>query len=221
VALNGVANTELLAAEMTALQSGTSTVALFLRVEDYPLLRREVDKLANGVFDERAAKFIKERGDFASNTRSGQLHHLKNRTDIKKKLKNVPAEKLEHWLQTETMTRTGVAILASHILRQFPEAPPIEAAEYASALLASQASRMARGLVRADLYYNWRCANRDSNPRDLIDDMYHVLNSVHCDIYATEERRQAEYAGLLLTDNTKVAIFNGETPVDQWLEALA
>ena len=214
-------NMELLVAEIQALHSRTSTIDAFLSEKDYARLSQEVSKLADGEFDERADKFIQERSEFASNTRSSQASHLESRTDMKQKLKNVFPEKLEQWLQMETLAPTGVEILTFHILRQYPDAPRMEAAEHASALLSLPASRMARGLVRADLYYNWRCAHRDSNRKDLVDDMYHVLNSVHCDVYATNEKRQAEYARLLLTANTSVAIYDSETPVDRWLEALA
>jgi len=75
-------------------------------------------------------------------------------------------------------------------------------------------------VIRSDLYYNWRCAHRESVPKDLIDDMYHVLNSVYCDIYTTAEKGQAEYAHLLLTSNTKVAIYADASPVDRWIESL-
>ena len=98
--------------------------------------------------------------------------------------------------------------------------PTAKAVEQAKCLLNVPAKRFARGVVRADLYYNWRCAKRDSVPKDLIDDMYHVLNAVYCDVYATAEKGQAEYAHLLLTSNTKVAVYTGAMPVDQWIESL-
>jgi hypothetical protein len=80
---------------------------------------------------------------------------------------------------------------------------------------------LSKALVRADLYYSWRCANRGSNPRDLFDDMYHVLNGIYCDVYATKEPGHARYAGLLLTRNTKIAIYDGQAPLGQWIEALS
>jgi hypothetical protein len=52
----------------------------------------------------------------------------------------------------------------------------------AQGLLQHQASRTAKGLVLADLYSNWRCAHQNSNPKDLVDDMYRVLNATHCDV---------------------------------------
>jgi len=214
-------NMELLAAEMEALKSRTPKTDAFLNAEAYALLAQEVDKLANGQFDQRASEFIKNQREFALNTRWGQVRHLETRADTKRRLKKVTPENLKEWLRTETLSSVGIAILARHILRQFPDAPRVEVVEYASSLLVCAASRIARGLVRADLYYNWRCAHRESNPKDLIDDMKHVLNSTHCDVYATEEEKQAEYAGLLLTANTNVVIFNGDKPVEQWLAELA
>jgi hypothetical protein len=77
-----------------------------------------------------------------------------------------------------------------------------------------------RGVVRADLYYNWRCAHRDSNRPDLIDDMFHVLNATYCDVYVSKEKNQLEYAGLLPSRATRVEIYDG-SPVDKWLEKLA
>jgi hypothetical protein len=110
--------------------------------------------------------------------------------------------------------------LKNHIRKRFPEATETAATEYASALLASPTCRFSRSLVRAGSYYMWRCANRNSVPGDLFDDMYHVLNSVHCDVYATQEKKQVEYAKLLLTANVNVAIQPERTPIDQWLQSL-
>jgi hypothetical protein len=80
--------------------------------------------------------------------------------------------------------------------------------------------RAAKALVRADLYYNWRCAHRDSVKKDLYDDMYHVLGAIHCDAYVTKEPAQAEYAHLLLTRASIVHVYPPEIPIDQWLESL-
>lgn len=214
-------NDELLASEMWALQLRTPTIDVFYREKDYMMLSQGVDTLANGGFDERTAKFIEDQNAFASNIRLSQISRLGGRPDAREYLKSVSPEKLEQWLQTEASGLAGPVSLKDHILRGFPEASEAEAMEWASALLASPASRMARGLVRAGSYYMWRCAYRDSVPKDLFDDIYHVLNSVHCDVYATEEKGQMEYAKLLLTANTRVAIYPGQTPIDQWLQGLA
>ena len=112
-------------------------------------------------------------------------------------------------------------LLAEQITRQFPEAPPAEALTWAAPLLASRTSRLAKGLVRADLYFNWRWAHRRAIPRDLYNDMYHVLLSTYCDVYATRESKQMGYAGLLLTPNIKLALYDSQCPLADWLKALA
>ena len=127
---------------------------------------------------------------------------------------------LQQWMESETETPRGVTLLAEKITAQFSGARFEEALSWAAGLLASPACRLARGLVRADLYYNWRCAHRGSLPGDLYHDMYHVLNATYCDVYATKESRQEEYAGLLLTPRTKVAVYDGSDSLSSWLEAL-
>jgi hypothetical protein len=213
---------DLLEVEIGALYSQTSTIEAFLCADDYDsLIRLNVDKLAGGDFDEQAGKSIEARTAFPPTARSGLLRHLKSRPDIKQKLKAVPPGALGQWLQEETTGPAGVANLTDHIRRRFYDVPETVAEDSARALLASPAYRVARGLVRADLYNNWRCAHRDSNPPDLVDDMYHVLSSAYCEIYATKEKKQAEYARLLLSASTQVAIYDGRTPMDLWLEHLA
>jgi hypothetical protein len=114
----------------------------------------------------------------------------------------------------------GIGYLAWQIQDYFSEALPNEAWEYAQALLASPDSRIAKGLVRRNLYYNWRCAHRESIPADLFDDSNHILNSSYCAIYATGEKKQLEYASLLLTPATEVAVYHGQVGIGGWLEAL-
>lgn len=75
-------------------------------------------------------------------------------------------------------------------------------------------------MVRGDLYANWRCAHRNSNPRDLTEDMQHVLSASYCDIYATSEPGQFEYAGLLLSNGNRLAFYDKQVPLDSWLLGL-
>jgi hypothetical protein len=210
-------NEELLAMEMWALKLRQSSINAFFGDQDLLRVRKGFERLANGGFDERTAEFVKQQRAFASNIRVIQKQLLESRPDAKLYLKSVARRGLHQWLDAETYSPAGLATLKDHILRRFPEAPATEALEYASALLASSACRTARGMVRASSYYLWRCACRDSVPSDLFDDMYHVLNSAHCDVYATGEAGQWEYAQLLLTASTRVAIYDGQTPIDQWL----
>ena len=112
----------------------------------------------------------------------------------------------------------GFPNLARHIALRFPEVSENEVTEYAIALFELPMKRHARGLVRADLYLHWRYAQFGTLSKDLVDDVYHVLNSSYCEIYATADPKQS-YAPLLLTSNTKVSTWNRTEPVDKWLEA--
>lgn len=212
---------ELLVAEMSWVKSPATGMEAFLSGDDRTRFGLKVEGLAAGIFNQDDAALLKNQSAFASGIRASQIRHFHRRPEIKESLKSISAAGLSRWIQIETFGPVGFLILASHIQGRFPEVPNDEVREYASALLTLPARRIARGLVSTNLYYNWRCANRDSIPADLFDDMYHVLNATYCDIYATKESRQAEYATLLLTSNTRVKIYDGKTPLDQWLEELA
>lgn len=213
-------HTELLPQEMRAVKLRSPISGTMLSEEDRSLVLQEADKLAEGEVSQRTRDLIQEQYAFAKSARSNQREHLNLRAEMKAYLKNIPETQLEPWLQTEGTGPEGVHILSGHILRRFPEISETEALEYATALLNPLPKRFARGAIRSDLYYNWRCANRDSVPKDLIDDMYHVLNAVYCDVYATAERGQAEYAHLILTPETRVAVHPGGPHLDQWIESL-
>jgi hypothetical protein len=214
-------NMELLLAEIDTIKRGPLAVEMFLSRTEREVIRKKIEKFATGMLDEKANKFLADQKGFALQTRAGQKDHLQNRDDIKAGLKSISEENLHGWLQQTTLANAGKLALTHHIHRIIPGIPIERAAELALILLAPPIKRFARGVVRADLYYNWRCANRDSVPRDLIDDMYHVLNAVYCDVYATAERKQAEYAHLILTSNTKVAVYDDAVPVVQWIESLS
>jgi hypothetical protein len=162
-------------------------------------------------------QFLADRTQFSKDTRSGQVDHFALRPEMKQTLKTISSSDFPQWLRKETASNQGTMILQSHLVRQGVNGFSNDAIRN---LLSSLVAKCCRGVVYADLYYNWRCANRDSNPKDLIDDMLHVLQSSYCDIYATGEAGQKEYAEHLLANETRVAIHDGKTPVDQWLISL-
>jgi len=209
----------ILEAEMVALRSPELEVVTFLPPEYYGGFRRDLDMLAAGKFDDRANEFVNVRSSLGSAARTGPAQYLQD--NVAERLRKVTPENLRVWLESECASDQGVVLLAEQITRQFPEAPAAEALTWAAPLLASRTGRLAKGLVRADLYFNWRWANRQAIPRDLYHDMYHVLLSTYCDVYATKESKQIEYAGLLLTPKTKLALYDGRCPLAGWLEALA
>ncbi|MGC2741851.1 MAG: hypothetical protein WA672_01595, partial [Candidatus Angelobacter sp.] len=144
--------------------------------------------------------------------------HFEGREELKQSWVKVPETELPKWLQTETMTASGGAIISSHLSRIAGDSTPPP--NWSLAFLGSPVSVASKSVVRADLYYNWRCANRGSNPSDLMDDMLHVLQSIYCHFYVTEEPKQSQYAHLLKGPATRVAIYDHSAPVGNWLEDL-
>lgn len=214
-------NMQQLHGEIRALQTGASVVVAFYSPAEYAQLRAEVEKFSRGILDDRAQQFIKSRKQFSDTTRFDQISHLQGKPPVKERLTVVPEDQLSPWLDKEMLAESGTAILAGHLLRMYRDLSPETALQTAHALLYIPPSRIAKGIVRADLYFNWRCAHRGSNPKDLPDDMYHVLNASYCDVYATAEGGQAKYASLLLNGWTKVALYDDQSPVNSWLLALA
>ena len=213
--------TGVLESEMLALNLPNQSIRPFLPPENYGKFRLDIEKLASGDFGDEAKAYVGARRDLGLKARSGVPVHLNGRIDIRNELLNVTESKLEEWIENELTTQRAVILLAEQITRQFPEAPLDEAMSWGVPLLASPHCRLASCLVRADLYYNWRCSHRGSVPRDLYHDIYHVWNAVYCDVYATKESGQKEYAAFLLTANTRVAIYDCSESLEVWLEALA
>lgn len=213
-------NMRVLHGEVDAMHTGASGVVAFYGPVEYAGLRSEVDKLSQGIFDKLAEGFIAGRKQFSQSTRSEQKTHFQGKEQIKNQIKAVPADQLQAWLDREMLTDSGLAILASQLLRMYDGLSAETALLAAHALLHIPASRIAKGIVRADLYFNWRCANRGSTPSDLADDLYHVLNASYCAVYATAEPKQAQYASHLLGPWTKLAIYDERMPVDAWLLGL-
>ncbi len=208
----------ILEAEMLVLRSPTTEMRPFLPPENYREFKKDVEKLAAGEFDERAFEFVNLRNSLGVTARSGPARHL--RDDVAQRLRSVARADLDKWMEVEAASTQGAMLLIEQITRQFPEAPIEEAATWAGPLMASPTCRLAKGLTRADLYFNWRWAHRGSLPKDLYHDMYHVLISTYCDVYATRESKQEDYARLLLTASTRFEVYDGQSSLGGWLRAL-
>lgn len=208
---------DLLLRECYAFEAGLSNIDPLLASLERAALVREVDKLVNGIVDRRVKKIIVRRTGFAWSTRAAQKAHFLRREKLKRKVESIPEDQLARWLKEQTLTPDGAEILCSHLERILGLGLT---PDYALGILLSPVGNAARGIVRADLYYSWRCANRGSSPSDLLDDMQHVLQSIYCDFYVTAEPKQSEYASILLTAKTRVALDGRKAPIDQWLEAL-
>jgi len=204
--------------EAVAFGQGQTSINPLLSDQDRKVLCEEVDKLAAGNLEARVPEFIQKRTAFAAETRQDQRNHFDGRPELKQHLLTVAEGDLPNWLPAETMTASGVAIISSHLERIAGGSRP--PASWSLAFLQSPVSVASSGVVRADLYYNWRAANRGSNPPDLMDDMLHVLQAIYCGLYVTEEPKQNQYANLLLTAATRVEIYDHAQTVSKWLENL-
>jgi hypothetical protein len=209
---------EQLHVEVDALNTRKSTVDGFLAGTDLDSLERLIDTLATGHFDDAARSSVESGVRFARSARAGQNAHFDGRQDVKNRLQQIGSAHLEVWMQAELSSDRGAAILARHLLRMYVEGlDEPSAGRLAHSLLRIPIGIAARGLVRAELYSNWRCAQRHSLRSDVIDDMYHVLNASYCGTYATAEVKQAEYTSHLLPAQTQVAIYTDRGPIDAWL----
>jgi hypothetical protein len=210
-------NLDLLRAEVQALYARANSVVAYYNPADYDALKVEVAKLADGIVDQRAQSFLSKRKELAKAGRQEPKTHLEQRPDMKARLLAVPENGLVAWLDEQVSGEVGTALLIGHLNNVYKSASADAAKSTAQGLLQHPASRTAKALVRADLYLHWRCARRGSNPRDLPDDVYHVLNATYCDVYATADSGQNEYVALLLSRWTRPAVFDGNTSLADWL----
>jgi hypothetical protein len=210
-------NLDLLRAEVHALYARADSVVAYYSPADYDALKTEVAKLAEGIVDQRAQSFLSKRKGLAKAGREEPKTHLEQRPDMKARLLAMPENELVVWLDEQVSGEVGTALLIGHLNNVYGPASAGAAKSTAQGLLQHPASRTAKALVRADLYLHWRCARRGSNPRDLPDDVYHVLNAAYCDVYATADSGQKEYVALLLSRWTRPAVFDGSTSLADWL----
>jgi hypothetical protein len=210
-------NKDLLRAEVKALYDDAGSVVAYYSQADYDALKAEVGKLSEGIVDQQAQTFVSERMAFTKETRKGQKTIMEKRPDMRARLLAIPEDRLTAWLDQEVSGDDGAIILMSHLMHIFESAKEDAAYSTALGLLQHPASRMAKAVVRFDLYSAWRCAHRGSNPRDLLDDMYHVLNAAYCDVYATADAGQMSYAPVLLNQWTRPVAYDGGPPLADWL----
>jgi hypothetical protein len=210
---------ELIVAEAYAFENHLPEIDPMATPEQCAEVRLEVDKLARGIVENRVKEFLEQRLKFAKDTQVQQNTHMIGREVLKQHLQTISELKLGEWMQGETVTPFGVNLLCRHLVNKLG---PRFTLGYAYGLLSFALADAARGTVRADLYSNWHCANYGSNRRDLVDDMLHVPQAMYCDLYVTEEKKQSQYAALLLTPKTSVAIYPDRSiPIDQWLIGFA
>lgn len=191
----------------------------FATAAEYEAFLAEIEKLASGLLDESLQQDMALRQQSVPANRTGQRSHLVSRPDKLDDFLKIEESQLGDWMVSEMLKPEGTAILAGQLIRMLG-IPDFLAVLCAQELIGLPEVRIAKGLIRADLYFNWRCAHMGSIKRDLQQDMHHVLSSSYCDVYATKEADHIRYAHLLLTPATCVSIYEGKTPIDKWLLAL-
>ncbi len=193
----------LLVAEMQDLNGNIAEGNKFLQAEDLTKIQDEITRLARGEISSELKAYIEDRIGSAEKNRREQRTQLDSDEELTQTLRSIPEAQFEGWLKTELRTQTAKILLTQQIGAHFPDVSTIELLDWAEALLKAEESKISKGLVGASYYYNWRCAHRGSNRSDLLDDMYHVLNATYCDVYATDEKKQIDYASYLLPAGSK------------------
>lgn len=212
-------NPMLLIAEAdAAMGSVNGDVDVFWDAVNYGNMRKEVEKLSNGIVDKKAAELIESRGHLAAIERAAISSHYGGTSALKARLSRVSPTDLPRWITT-AVQRSGRFILKQHLAKLLPGGQPRQIATAVKRMLTSRRFRLSHAVVRADLYGNWRAANTGSMPRDLLPDLDHVVTASYFDVYATKEAAQAKYAPLVL-GKTKIAIYDGKLPISKWLESL-
>lgn len=212
-------NPMLLVAEAdSAMNGGNADVDVFWNAVNYANMRMEVEKLSNGVVEKKTEEFIESRRQLAAIERAAISSHYGGTSALKDRLSLVSPTDFPRWVSKEAQ-RSGRFILKQHLAKLLPGGQPRQIAIAAKRMLASRRFRLSHAVVRADLYGNWRAANRDSMPRDLLPDLDHIVTASYFDVYATKEEAQGRYAPIVL-GKTAIAIYEGKLPIATWLETL-
>jgi hypothetical protein len=186
--------------------------------ENFSIAYREIEKLSEGNFEEKAASFIANRKLHAHNSRSAIRAGLDAKPQMKALLLSTDEAALPKFMDDLCVGVEGLGALHGHLRELFPQDPDTELAVTASRLLGSARYRVARAITRADIYLCWRCVHRGSLRSDLPDDTFHVTAAAYCQEFLTTEPDQADIATRTI-DGIRARIYTGDEPVLQWLAA--
>jgi hypothetical protein len=214
-------NMDAVAAEMQSLQWMAREIFPFVNASDYEIVRTMVAHLATGQPSGEEIERVNRRIAMRDFDRRGIGHFFAANPSSKRAYQRITVEQFSSWIAQEARTIRATQYLASQIQQYFPDRPASEIAEYAHYLQAATANRISLGMIRRNIYINWRCAHRSSVPKDLFADSTHIVNANYCDVYGTGEKGQTEYASHLLTASTRVCIYdNKAAQIDEWLLSL-
>jgi hypothetical protein len=207
---------DLLQREGARAMGETAIVDVCWNTEEYAALSKEVEKLACGVFDDNAKRFVERRKTTARSVPDEIQNHLASRPAQSRILRGITEDELRRWINRELTRTPGRRALQGHLAMVFQRKPDRQLTQLAKRLLAGVGYKVAHALVRSDLYLNWRCARRGSLRRDLPDDTYHAVNACYCQSFVTTERDQAEHAAYTNPTAT-TCVYEGSKPLQTWL----
>lgn len=212
-------NPVLLLAEADAAMSTANVHCdVFWDAVNYARMKAEIEKLSKGIVDKKAQELIESRRQLAAIERAAISSHFGGTSALKDRLSLVSPTDFPRWVSKEAQ-RSGRFILKQHLAKLLPGGQPRRIAIAAKRMLASRRFPLSHAVVRADLYGNWRAANRGSMPRDLLPDLDHIVTASYFDVYTTKEKAQGKYAPVVL-GKTAIAIYEGKLPIPTWLETL-
>jgi hypothetical protein len=214
-------NMDTVAAEMQSLQWMVKEVFPFINARDYEIVRTMVEHLSIDQLTREEVERINCRIALRDFDRRGVSDFFVANPSLLRAYQAITAEHFPGWVAQEARTIRGTQYLASQIQQYFPNESASAVAEYALYLQTATANRISMGMIRRNIYINWRCAHRGSVRKDLFADSTHIVNANYCDVYGTAERGQVDYASHLLTPATRVNIYDPKTAsIDEWLLSL-
>jgi len=215
---------EILIEESKKTLDKTSSIDLFCDAELQRRLRSDASDLASGKIHGWTRELMLKRDLQSEQVRNFASQSISRQPDLVRDLRAVEPAALSTFLDEQVGGPTGCHLLAKYLSQIFPmfkETLPMAADELATMLLESSSNRVARAIVRSDIYQNWRAARKDCTvvQQSVPDDSYHVVNAGYCDQFVTEDRDgQADAASHALFDITASVYRDRQVPFFHWLE---
>jgi hypothetical protein len=187
-----------------------------LSTADYDQMVAQIEKLSNGVFEPIAEEFLKSRKALARDSRTEVREFVSSRPELRSRCSEVSFG--EFIRSVHPIDRFKV--LRGHLSKEFPDTELDILNQVTTVLLRYPGFRVAHAMLRADMYTTWRTACAGSLARDVQDDCYHLVNSSYCDVYATKDKPQSQYAPDVLRP-AEFRFYDGNMPLSDWLVRIA
>jgi hypothetical protein len=209
-------NNQLLQDEAMVASGAITDFSALLSSGDYERMVGAVGKLSNGIFEPSAQNFLTSRKALAEGTRLEIKEFVNSRPELKRRSSETSFAEFVRLSHPADRLR----VLRGHLVAEFPTTSADTLTEVAIRLLQNPFLRVSHTMVRADMYVSWRAGRSGNLARDVQDDCYHLVNASYCDVYATKDRPQTEYAPTVIGP-TEVRFYDGDAPASDWLLAVA